>query len=216
MMGRTRSFFGVELVDGHIIYTFNMGFGPVKIKDNAPKSLADDSFHSVWITRPTKYSQVLVIDNQHKVSSAGLGDNYYFNLDGVFYLGGLKSTIMERMPTVFSSKHGFQGCLSNIEINNEAIDPNKDQLVPSKQVSEGCQESYAVEFDGKTPGLITYKFPADKQPDTKKDQLTAIFLTGLRDCTIIRIDSLRSNDFLEVKLVGGYLEAQYNLGTESI
>ena len=28
-------------------------------------------------------------------------------------------------------------------------------------------ESYAVEFDGKSPGLITYKFPSDKQPDTK-------------------------------------------------
>ena len=31
--------------------------------------------------------QVMIIDNYNKVSSEGLGDNYYVNLDGILYLG---------------------------------------------------------------------------------------------------------------------------------
>jgi|LakMenE18May11ns_1017448.scaffolds.fasta_scaffold7914905_1 hypothetical protein len=31
----------------------------------------------------------MVIDNYHTVSSEGLGDNYFLNLDGILYLGKL-------------------------------------------------------------------------------------------------------------------------------
>ena len=86
----------------------------------------------------------------------------------------------------------------------------------SMQVSKDCQESYAFEFSN-SPGLLTYKYPDEKQPDTKvrilngeeinltqdfqSDTLTVAFITVKKRCTIVRIDSSQSNDFLEFKLV---------------
>lgn len=31
--------------------------------------------------------QMIIVDNSHKVSSSGAGDNYYLNLDGILFLG---------------------------------------------------------------------------------------------------------------------------------
>jgi len=214
--GKNDDFIAIELINGHIQYTINMGFGHITLKDNVDRSLADNKYHSVSIKRPNRYSQVLIIDNYHKVSSTGLGDNYYLNLDGIFFLGGVKTNMYRDLPVPILSKMGYQGCLSNFEINGESINPNKDALVTSSQVSKGCQDSYAYEFYGKYPGIITYKYPDGRQPDTKSDSLSAGFITGQERCTILRIDSAQSNDFLEVYLDNGHVIAEYNLGTESI
>jgi len=213
--GKNGEFIAIEIENGHIHYTVDMGYGPVTMKDNSKQSLSDDRFHSVWIQRPTRFSQVLIIDNFHKVSSSGLGDNYFLNLNGFLHLGGVTPEMIKRLPEAVKTRVGFQGCFSNLEINNEAIDPFKDALVKSMQVSKECQESYAFEFSN-SPGLLTYKYPDEKQPDTKSDTLTVAFITVKKRCTIVRIDSSQSNDFLEFKLENGFIIAEYNLGTESI
>ena len=34
-----------------------------------------------------KYFQMIIVDNYHKVSTKGEGDNYHLNLDGILFLG---------------------------------------------------------------------------------------------------------------------------------
>lgn len=213
--GKEDDFLAIELVSGHIQYTFNMGYGPVTLRDNLDSSLADNKFHSVWIRRQNRYKQVMVIDNYHTVSSEGLGDNYFLNLDGILYLGGVNSDMLKKLPSSIRSKFGFQGCLASLEINREALDPNKDALVTSPAVAQGCQESVAYEFTG-TGGVITYSFPDTKFPDTKADQLTVAFITLASRAVLVRVNSAQSNDFLEMRLEDGHVFLEYNLGTESI
>lgn len=53
-----QDFVAVELIRGHVHYTFNMGYGHVTLKDNSAATLADNKYHSVWIRRPSRYQQV--------------------------------------------------------------------------------------------------------------------------------------------------------------
>jgi len=212
--GKGDDFISVELIRGHIHYSFNMGYGPVTLKDNSITSLADNKYHSIWIRRPSRYEQMIIVDNYHKVSSSGVGDNYHLNLDGILFLGGVRQSMWGDLPKSLNSHFGFQGCLSSLELNGEMIDPLKNALVTSISVIEGCQESVSYEFSGHG-GVITYNYPKDKQPDTKADKLSLAFITGKSDAVIIRVDSSQS-DYLMLALNKGYLFISYNLGTEDI
>jgi len=213
--GKEDDFIAVELIKGHIHYTFNMGYGAVTLKDNSKSSLADNKYHSVWIRRPTRYEQMIIVDNYHKVSSSGMGDNYHLNLDGILFLGGVRSNMYKDLPNPLLSQFGFQGCLASLELNGDVVDPAKDALVTSPAVSEGCQESVSYEFSGRG-GVITYNYPEDRQPDTKADSLTLAFISGMSDAILVRIDSAKSSDFLMLKLSKGMISLAYNLGTEDI
>jgi len=217
--GKDEDFLAIELIKGHIHYTFNMGYGPVTLKDNAINSLSDNKYHSVWIRRPTRYQTVIVIDNYHKVSAAGLGDNYHLNLDGILFLGGVRSAMYANLPQPLVSKFGFQGCLASLELGIEAVDPTKDALVTSPLVSEGCEaqsiKSVAYEWSGQG-GIIQYTYPKEKRPDTKSDILAMGFITPMSDVVLARVDSAESSDYLELTLIKGNVFINYNLGTEDI
>ncbi|RWS30095.1 neurexin-1-like protein [Leptotrombidium deliense] len=73
-------------------------------------------------------------------------------------------------------------------------------------------KSTAYEF-GENGGLISFTFPVDRRPDTKKDHLVVGFITKRDNGIIFRIDSGFSIDFMELQIVDGYLRMTYNLGT---
>jgi len=137
--GKDNDFIAIELIQGHLHYTYNMGYGPVTLKDNSATSLADNKYHTVWIRRPSRKVQVIIVDNYHKVASEATGDNYHLNLDGILYLGGVKASMYRDLPPPLLAEFGFQGCLASLEIHGTVVDPNKDALVTSPAVSEGCQ-----------------------------------------------------------------------------
>ena len=85
---------------------------------------------------------MIIVDNYHKVSSSGVGDNYHLNLDGILFLGtiwflkeekyffittsgGVRQSMWGDIPKSLNSHFGFQGCLSSLELNGEMIDPLK-------------------------------------------------------------------------------------------
>jgi hypothetical protein len=61
-----------------------------------------------------------------------------------------------KLPSEILSNVGFQGCLSAVELNDEAADPINNALVPSEFVSSGC--------DGKADAR---KIAAVKRPTSK-------------------------------------------------
>ncbi len=81
-----QDFFAVELVNGHIHYVFNLGYGSISIKDNAPKALNDNEWHSVTIGRPSKYKHTLLVDS-HLAAANSRGENLHLDLDGILFLG---------------------------------------------------------------------------------------------------------------------------------
>ncbi len=52
--GKASDFISVELLEGRLHYTLNLGYGPITIKDNAPDTLSDNQWHRVRIGRPSR------------------------------------------------------------------------------------------------------------------------------------------------------------------
>ena len=84
--GKASDFIAVELVEGRIQYTLNLGYGPINIKNNAAESLADNKWHWVVIGRPSRYRHTLMVDG-HLATATTRGDNYHLDLDGILHLG---------------------------------------------------------------------------------------------------------------------------------
>ena len=52
--GKASDFIAVELVNGRLHYTLNLGYGAITIKDTAPERLSDNKWHQVRIMRVSK------------------------------------------------------------------------------------------------------------------------------------------------------------------
>lgn len=77
----------MELVNGHIHYVFDLGDGPVKIKDDGSKSrLNDGKWHSVSIARPSPKRHTLAVDDHPTVVNSH-GNNENLDLDGILFIG---------------------------------------------------------------------------------------------------------------------------------
>lgn len=84
--GREQDFIAVELVNGHLQYIFNLGDGPVRVRDNARASLNDNKWHTVTIGRPSPKQHTLMVDDTFAVVTS-LGMNEKLDLAGILYLG---------------------------------------------------------------------------------------------------------------------------------
>ena len=52
--GKASDFIAIELNNGKLYYTLNLGYGPISIKDTAPNKLSDNKWHAVTIGRPSR------------------------------------------------------------------------------------------------------------------------------------------------------------------
>ncbi len=84
--GKASDFMAVELINGRLHYTLNLGYGPITIKDNAGGTLSDNKWHRVSIGRPSRYKHTLMVDG-HVASASTRGDNFHLDLDGILFLG---------------------------------------------------------------------------------------------------------------------------------
>jgi neurexin len=84
--GKASDFIAIELNNGKLYYTLNLGYGPISIKDTAPGTLSDNKWHKVTIGRPSRYRHTLMVDGHFAMASTR-GDNYHLDLDGILFLG---------------------------------------------------------------------------------------------------------------------------------
>lgn len=84
--GKEQDFLAVELVNGHLHYIFNLGDGPVRVRDNARSSLNDNQWHAVTIGRPSPKQHTLMVDDNFAIVTS-LGTNENLDLAGILYLG---------------------------------------------------------------------------------------------------------------------------------
>ncbi|XP_076392463.1 neurexin 1 isoform X4 [Megachile rotundata] len=135
--GRERDFIAVELVDGHIHYVFDLGDGPVKVRDNSRSRLNDGKWHAVSIGRPAPKRHTLAVDD-HVTAVNSRGSNENLDLDGILHIGGVEKTQYGQLPEQILSKHGFKGCLASLDLSGESINLISDAVVPSSLVEHGC------------------------------------------------------------------------------
>ncbi|XP_065079227.1 neurexin 1 isoform X3 [Ochlerotatus camptorhynchus] len=73
-------------------------------------------------------------------------------------------------------------------------------------------ESISYEF-GTNKGLIQYTFPPGRQPDTEEDNIALGFVTTKFDAVLLRIESLTTQDYIEMEILEGNLFMVYNVGS---
>ncbi|XP_023287827.1 neurexin-3, partial [Orussus abietinus] len=135
--GRERDFIAVELVNGHIHYVFDLGDGPVRVRDNSRSKLNDGRWHAVNIGRPAPKRHTLAVDD-HVAAVNSQGSNENLDLDGILYIGGVERAQYAQLPKHILSKDGFEGCLASLDLSGESPDLIADAVVPSSLVEPGC------------------------------------------------------------------------------
>ncbi|XP_075221682.1 neurexin 1-like [Lycorma delicatula] len=133
--GREQDFIAVELINGHLQYIFNLGDGPVRVRDNARSSLNDNRWHAVTIGRPSPKQHTLMVDDNFAIVTS-LGHNEKLDLAGILYLGGIPKDLP--LPKQIQSKHGYEGCLASLDLNGESPNVIVDAIIASSLVSPGC------------------------------------------------------------------------------
>ncbi|KAJ8674025.1 hypothetical protein QAD02_005287, partial [Eretmocerus hayati] len=144
---RERDFIAVELVNGHIHYVFDLGDGPVRLRDSTKTRLNDGKWHAVSIARPAPKRHTLAIDDHVAVVNSP-GNNENLDLDGILFIGGVEKAQYATLPKPIVSRHGFEGCLASLDLSGESPDLISDAVVPSSLVESGC-DAYANLHPGK-------------------------------------------------------------------
>ncbi|XP_076166768.1 neurexin 1 isoform X2 [Ptiloglossa arizonensis] len=145
--GRERDFIAVELVKGHVHYVFDLGDGPVRVKDTSKSNLNDGNWHTVSIGRPAPKRHTLAVDD-HVTAVNSQGSNENLDLDGILYIGGVEKMQYGQLPKQILSRHGFEGCLASLDLSGESTNLINDAVVPSTLVESGC-DMYASLHSGK-------------------------------------------------------------------
>lgn len=103
--GKEQDFIAIELVHGHIHYIFNLGDGPVRVRDSSRATLNDNKWHAVTIGRPTSKQHTLLVDDNFSIVT-GLGLNENLDLAGVLYIGECRFNFLTRIVNkfIFSTK----------------------------------------------------------------------------------------------------------------
>lgn len=136
--GKRSDFVAVELVNGHIHYVFDLGDGPITIRDKARIHMNDNRWHSVSIRRPGPKTHTLAVDESIEIYTAS-GNNMHLELEGILYVGGVFKDMYLRLPSSIASRTGFEGCMASVDLADTSPSLTEDAVVPSSLVVSGCE-----------------------------------------------------------------------------
>lgn len=137
--GRKNDFICVELVNGHIHYIFDMGDGPVTIRDKSKVHMNDNRWHTVSIRRPGPKIHSLLVDDSLE-TYVTTGNSMHLKLDGILYVGGVFKDMYAGLPAnTVASRVGFEGCLASVDLADISPSLIDDAVVPSSLVMAGCE-----------------------------------------------------------------------------
>jgi Laminin G domain len=138
----------IELDAGHVRYAFDVGSGTRVMTDRLPFPMADNSWHSVSVSRPSLRRHVLIVDGVSSVDMLPDSRSVHFDLPtDDLYVGGADRRLLDQQRlrrklltagAVASSNQqhqqqlpfpllvgrvkaldGFQGCLASVELSGE-------------------------------------------------------------------------------------------------
>ncbi|XP_017967806.2 neurexin-1 isoform X2 [Drosophila navojoa] len=136
--GRRNDFVAVELVNGHIHYTFDLGDGPITMRDKSRIHMNDNRWHQVSIRRPGPKTHTLTVDDSFEIITL-TGNNMHLELAGILYVGGVFKDMYSKLPGSISSRSGFEGCLASLDLGDSSPSLTSDAVVPSSLVVSGCE-----------------------------------------------------------------------------
>uniref|UniRef100_A0A673Z2H1 Laminin, alpha 1 n=1 Tax=Salmo trutta TaxID=8032 RepID=A0A673Z2H1_SALTR len=206
----TRDFLSIELVEGQVRLTFELGSGPLTLSSN--KAYNTGSWYKITLQRNKRkaYISVMAADNSsdkeiiEAQSPGSASDLNRSDLDPI-YIGGLPMSRPIRRQVVARS---YVGCIKNMEIARSNFDLLRDSygvkkgcvLEPIRSVSvlrEGYVELPSMSLGSQGELLASFS--------TRNH--TGIILAGFSKAGIRK----RRQPFLAVMLVSGHLEVHVNM-----
>ncbi|XP_055385088.1 neurexin-1 isoform X9 [Condylostylus longicornis] len=136
--GRRNDFVCIELVNGHIHYTFDMGDGPITMRDKSRIHMNDNRWHSISIRRPGPKTHTLAVDDTLEILTVP-GNNLHLELAGILYIGGVFKDMYAKLPAAIASRSGFEGCLASLDLGDTSPSLTSEAVVPSSLVVSGCE-----------------------------------------------------------------------------
>ncbi|XP_037947994.1 neurexin-3-like [Teleopsis dalmanni] len=136
--GRRNDFVSIELVNGHIHYTFDLGDGPITMRDKSRIHMNDNRWHQVSISRPGPKTHTLTVDDSFEIVTL-TGNSMHLELAGILYIGGVFKDMYAKLPASISSRSGFEGCLASLDLGDTSPSLTSDAVVPSSLVVTGCE-----------------------------------------------------------------------------
>ncbi|XP_050341171.1 neurexin-1 isoform X3 [Bactrocera neohumeralis] len=136
--GRRNDFIALELVNGHIHYTFDIGDGPITMRDKSRIHMNDNRWHQVSIRRPGPKTHTLTVDDSFEIVTL-TGNSMHLELSGILYIGGVFKDMYAKLPASISSRSGFEGCLASLDLGDTSPTLTSDAVVPSSLVVSGCE-----------------------------------------------------------------------------
>uniref|UniRef100_A0A673Z2N2 Laminin, alpha 1 n=1 Tax=Salmo trutta TaxID=8032 RepID=A0A673Z2N2_SALTR len=209
----TRDFLSIELVEGQVRLTFELGSGPLTLSSN--KAYNTGSWYKITLQRNKPYISVMAADNSsdkeiiEAQSPGSASDLNRSDLDPI-YIGGLPMSRPIRRQVVARS---YVGCIKNMEIARSNFDLLRDSygvkkgcvLEPIRSVSvlrEGYVELPSMSLGSQGELLASFS--------TRNH--TGIILAGFSKAGIRkRRQARRVSPFLAVMLVSGHLEVHVNM-----
>ncbi|XP_044210475.1 protocadherin Fat 4 [Thunnus albacares] len=126
----SREFFALEILDGAMCLSYDLGSGPVRLQTN--KQVADGHFHSITARRIGNMGS-LYVDNCTDVQSSGFcysqsdGSSSERTLDvenSNITFGGLRTVESILLHFAQIRTHDFVGCIRNIYVNGVLLRPS--------------------------------------------------------------------------------------------
>ncbi|XP_071026114.1 laminin subunit alpha-1-like isoform X2 [Oncorhynchus clarkii lewisi] len=209
----TRDFLSIELVEGQVHLTFELGSGPLTLSSN--KAYNTGSWYKITLQRNKRkaYISVMAADNSsdkeiiEAESPGSASDLNRSDLDPI-YIGGLPMSRPIRRQVVARS---YVGCIKNMEIARS----NFDLLRDSYGVKKGCVlepiRSVSVLREGyvELPSM-SLGYQGELLASFSTRNHTGIILAGFSKAGTRKRRQARQ-PFLAVMLVSGHLEVHVNM-----
>ncbi|XP_014673411.1 PREDICTED: laminin-like protein epi-1 [Priapulus caudatus] len=139
--GKDRDFLALELIDGAVLFQYDMGSGRAQIRTNATYN--DGAWHTVNARRFGREG-LLLVDGEEAGSGVAPGSLTKLDIGDDVYIGGTLAPPTLRDVTA----RGLEGCIRNVQLGTTIVDMsiNKD----ARGIVAGCPDTIVrvASFDG--------------------------------------------------------------------
>ncbi|XP_071840529.1 agrin-like isoform X4 [Apostichopus japonicus] len=109
-------FIGLAVVDGYVMFTYQLGSGTLKMVSTV--YVSDGNFHRIYASRYVRDGTLHVDDEDPVLDSSNPGASQ-LNTDGALYVGGAPHVPPKKLPRGFETN--FVGCIGDIRIEDQQL-----------------------------------------------------------------------------------------------
>ncbi|KAA0704301.1 Contactin-associated protein-like 4 [Triplophysa tibetana] len=122
-----KDFIRIELSSPtEVVFSFDVGNGPLEVKVETPLALNDDRWHHVRAERNVKEASLHVDHYPEAVQKAPADGHIHLQLNSQLFVGGTASR-----------QKGFLGCIRSLKLNGKTLDLEKRAKI-TPDVTPGC------------------------------------------------------------------------------